>query len=330
MRNLTDAAEAIRAAHTVAICAHINPDGDTVGSVLAMKLVLDRMGKDTEVFCQDRIPYDLMSLPLPGASEVHAPDEARRDMYDLLLALDISCPDMMGDCRALLGRCRRSCLIDHHETDTGYCEINVIDGGAAANCQILPELIDLLGVEITRDIAGWLYVGTATDTGHFLFPNTDSETFSVLSRLMKTGFLPEPLNRILFLTYRAPFLKLLSRAIQSMRSYVGGQLTVMRLSARDYAECGATHEDSEMIVNYGLTVGARCTALAKEEKPGTVRFSLRSVPPFSVRDPAQKLGGGGHSQAAGISLDGSLDETTGRVVRELIACLEADRGGRVS
>lgn len=330
MRNLADAAEAIRAAHTVAICAHMNPDGDTIGSVLAMKLVLDRIGKETEVFCQDRIPDDLNSLPLPAASCVHTPDEARRDRYDLLLALDVSCMDMMGECGMLFKKCMHSCVIDHHESNSGYAEINVIDGGAAANCQILPELIDMLGAEISSDIAGWLYVGIATDTGHFLFPNTNSETFSVLARLMKTGFLPEPLNRILFLTYPVPFLKLLGRAIQSMKFYAGGQLTVMRLTLQDYKDCCATHEDSEMIVNYGLTVGTRCTALAKEERPGTVRFSLRSVPPFSVREAAQKLGGGGHSQAAGVSLDGTLAETEERVTRELIACLEADGGGRVS
>lgn len=330
MRDLTDVAKAIRAARTVAVCAHMNPDGDTVGSVLAMKLALDSMGKEAEVFCQDAMPDDLKRLPLPCVSDVRTPDAARGDGYDLLLALDISCTDMMGECRSLLSKCRHSCLIDHHESNTGYCEINMIDGGASANCQILPELIDMLGVEITPEIAGWLYVGIATDTGHFLFPNVNSETFSVLSRLMKTGFLPEPVNRILFLTYGMPFLKLLGRAIQSTRSYADGQLTVMRLAAEDYAECGASHEDSEMIVNYGLTVGARCAVLAKEEKPGNVRFSLRSVPPFSVREPAQKLGGGGHSQAAGVSLDGTLDETTRRVTRELVACLEADRGGRVS
>ena len=166
MRTLDGVMAAIRAAKSVAIVCHVSPDGDTVGSALAMRLGLMAMGKQVTLFCQDKIPDILMFLP--GADAFCMPENSDKQ-YDLLLCLDVSDERRMGTCAALLEHAVHTALVDHHGTNTCFCQENFVDGSAPANCLIVYELLQRMGCEITADIALCLAVGLSTDTGHLVY-----------------------------------------------------------------------------------------------------------------------------------------------------------------
>ena len=322
MRDPAGIAEAVRQADSICICGHVSPDGDTVGAALAMRLILLGMGKKARVFFHDKIPDNLTFLP--GAEMIGRPenDDSR---YDLFLAVDVSTPDRLGSCGELMSRCARSAQIDHHGTNPEYAQVNSVDGNASATCTMIREQMDWLGAKLTRDIAVCLYTGISTDTGNFSFSCTDPEAFRAAGRLLEEGLPLAELNMRLFRERSAPQLRLLGRAIESLRYEADGRIAVMTLTLKDFEDCGALSEHSDTVVNYGLeTVGTKMAVLGRESDDGRLKFSLRARAPLTVDGVAAELGGGGHPQAAGISIDGSLEETTRLVVRKMKASLEPD------
>ena len=322
MRDPEGIARAIAEAESIAICSHISPDGDTIGSALAMRLVLMEMGKKVSVFCQDKVPDNLSFLP--GVEMIHAADGCD-EHFDLMLSVDVSDRARLGSCEQLRSLCAHTAQIDHHESNDHFMEVNSIDGDAAATCVMIREQMKVLGVPLNREIAICLYAGISTDTGNFTFSCTDGETFRVMGDLMDVGLPLAPLSRTLFREKSRPHLLLLGRAIEKM-SFAGPhhEIAVMTLSLRDFEDCAAVSEHSDTIVNYGLeTTGTRLALLGRESKDeGRIKFSLRALEPLRVDEVAVRLGGGGHAQAAGATLDGSLEETTARVIREMIHELE--------
>lgn len=305
-------ADAIRQAQTVAVCCHVNPDGDAIGSSLAVMHGLRKLGKTVEPYCQDKVPDNLMFLP--GAAEVRNAESIGEKQYDLLLCVDTSTLDRMGECVRLMDRCAKTAQVDHHGTNPGYTEINDIDGGAAANCLLIHELLKQLGVESDPDIAMCLYAGISTDTGNFAFSNTGAESFSVMSELMEAGLPLQDLNRKLFRERSKAQVLLMGRTIDGMEYLCDGQLVVMSLTYNDFLECGALPEHADTLVNIGMdTVGAKMAVLGRETVDGKIKFSLRALAPYRVDEIATVFGGGGHEQAAGITMEGSLQERVKQV-----------------
>ena len=323
MRDPAGIAEAIRAAESVCICGHVNPDGDTIGSALAMRLILLGSGKKAQVFFQDKVPDNLMFLP--GADTIRKP-ETCGERYDLFLAVDVSDPARLGGCAALMSRCTQTAQIDHHGTNPGYTRISSVDGNASATCAMIPEQMRFLRSDMTPEIAVCLYTGISTDTGNFSFSCTDAETFQVMSDLIEYGLPLAELNMRLFRERPGPQLKLLGRAIEHKRYEAGGRLAVMTLTRQDFRDCGALSEHADTLVNFGLeTVGTEMALLAREsEEEGLIKCSLRARAPLAVDGIAARLGGGGHPQAAGVTLKGSLQEMTERVVQAMTAALETN------
>ena len=325
MRDPEGIARALRAAESIAVCSHINPDGDTIGSALAMRLMLQGMCKRVRVFCRDKVPDNLAFLP--GAEEIRVPDGAE-EHFDLLLSVDASDEARLDTCWTVLKeRSAHTAQIDHHGTNPLFMEVNSVDGNAAATCVMIREQLRHMGVPLTREIAMCLYAGISTDTGNFSFDCTDAETFRAMADLMGTDLPLSDMNYRLFREKSRPHLRLLGRAISSLR-YRGPEdrIAVMTLTRKDFEACGATSEHADTIVNYGMeSTGTRMSLLGREDEDGKIKFSLRAVAPFSVDEIAARLGGGGHSRAAGISMEGALEETTERVVTEMIRELEKER-----
>jgi phosphoesterase RecJ-like protein len=314
-RNPEAIARIIRDADRIAICSHINPDGDTLGCATAMRLGLQYLGKSVFLFCDGKVPDNLAFLP--GAEEIRPPEEAE-GAFDLLLTVDISDVERMGACAALMERCRHTAQIDHHPTNPLFMEVNSVDGKAPAACVLIREQLRTLEVPMTEEIAICLYTGISTDTGNFAFAYTNAECFRIMAELMECGLPLARLNRILFRERSREQLLLLGRAIESIRFYDDGQIAVMTLTARDFQECGALSEHADKLVNYAMdTVGVRMAMLAREDGDGTIKFSLRARQPDTVNDVAQRLGGGGHPQASGMTREGTLEEQVQIVLKEL-------------
>ena len=314
--------EAIRNARTIAVCSHINPDGDTVGSATAMRLGLESLGKEVYLFCDDKIPDQLSFLP--GVEHFRRPQESDGP-FDLVLAVDISDKARMGACELLISRSAHTAQIDHHPTNPMYMETNSIDGKAPANCLLIREQLRELGVAMTREIAICLYTGISTDTGNFAFSSTNAETFEVMAELMRHGLPLSNLNRILFRERSRPQVLLMGKAIDSLMYYCDGVIAVMKLTEQDFKDCGALSEHADTLVNVGLeTIGTKMAILGRETGDGMIKFSLRAKYPTCISDVAQSLGGGGHPQASGVTLAGTLDEATERVLEAMIKKLNGN------
>ncbi len=316
---MADVAEAVRRASAVAVCCHVSPDGDAIGSALALRLGLERLGKRTSVFCADKVP-DLVAM-LPGADTVRGYDSlAEGERFDLLFPVDTAGADRLGDgvLKRMLTRCDCSCQLDHHHTNPGYCAVNCVDGTAPAAGILVRELLGVLGIAIDADIAACLYAAIATDTGNFSYGNVTPEAFRVMAELLEAGLRLDELNRRLFVVQPEAQVRLTGRAIASMRLFHGGEIAVLSLSERDFAECGALPEHADTVVNKGLSVLGVRMALLVREHGGAVKASLRAVAPDTVSEVARGFGGGGHAQAAGCTLHGcSLEEAAQRVLGAL-------------
>ena len=320
-RNPEGIAEAIRKAHTVALVSHVNPDGDTIGGVLAMRLILEKLHKEVTLFCDGKVP-DSISI-LPGAELFRVP-EGTEGPFDLLLSIDVSDENRMGRSAALKKNSRTTAQIDHHDTNPLFMDINSVDGTAPAVCLLIREQMKALGVPLNRDIATCLYTGLSTDTGNFAYASTTKECFEVMSELMDTGFDLSEMNRILFRVKPRAQIRLLGRALDSLQFRGNGKIAVMTLTQKDFEECGALSEHADTIVNYGLdTIGTEMCMLAREAAEGTVKFSLRAKEPMCVNDIALLFGGGGHPQASGITMAGPLDEAAAKVLAEMEKKMEA-------
>ena len=315
-RNPEAIARMIRDAQRIAVCSHINPDGDTLGCATAMRLALLKMGKEPVLFCDGKVPDQLAFLPGIGEMSIPTGDE---EPFDLMLAVDVSDIRRLGCCEKLIQISRHTAQIDHHPTNPLFMEENSVDGGAPAACILIREQIAALGQEIDRDMAICLYTGISTDTGNFAFASTNADCFEIMSELMGKDLPLAKLNRILFRERAKPQVLLMGRALNSLQYYENGQIAVMKLTRRDFDECEALSEHADTLVNFGLdTVGTRMAMLAREAQDGSIKFSLRAKEPDCVSDIAQSFGGGGHPQAAGITLYGKLDETAGNVLDAMI------------
>ena len=314
-RNTEAVGQAIRNAETIAVCSHTNPDGDTLGSAAAMRLALISLGKKVTLFCDDKIP-DQMNF-LPGADQFRKPT-GNEGPFDLLLAVDNADQGQMGACELLIPRSRHTAQIDHHPTNPLFMEINSVDGKCPSNCVLIREQIRELGVPLNREIAICLYAGLSTDTGNFSFKGTNAEVFGIMSELMRYDLPLNVLSRVLFLEKSKEQLLLMGKAINSIRFYCDGKIAVMKLTEQDFAACGAMKEHAESLVNLGLyTNGTMMAMLAREAGSGMIKISLRAKTPYFVNDVAKNLGGGGHPQASGATIAGTLDEVTERVLQTL-------------
>ena len=314
-RNPEAIARCIREAQTIAVVSHINPDGDTLGSAAAMRLILNAMGREAALFCDGKIPDQLSFLP--GQEQFRVPDGSEGP-FDLMLAVDVSDEKRLGACAALKAKCRHTAQIDHHPTNPLFMEVNSVDGEAPANCILIRELMETLGVPMTREIAICLYTGISTDTGNFAFGSTNAEAFRIMSELMEHDLPLARLNRILFRVKSREQIRLLGKAIESMTFRGDGKIAVMKLTQADFAACGALSEHADTIVNYGLdTWHTEMALLGRETDDGKVKFSLRAKEPYRVDIIAGQFGGGGHPQAAGITMEGTLEECVESVVKAM-------------
>ena len=309
-------ARMIREAGTIAIVSHVNPDGDTLGCAAAMRLALTRLGKKSDMFCDGKVPDQMLFLP--GIREMRLPGD-QEGSYDLMLSVDVSDPKRLGGCEKLTGICTHTAQIDHHPTNPLFMEVNYVDGEAPASCLLIRELLRMLDVEIDRELAICLYTGISTDTGNFAFAATNAACFEVMSELMTHELPLAELNRILFRERAMPQVLLIGRALNSLQYFANGRIAVMKLTRQDFDQCGALSEHADTVVNFGLdTIGTRMALLARESEDGKIKFSLRAKEPDCISDIAQAFGGGGHPQASGITMTGTLDETVSLVLNALI------------
>jgi bifunctional oligoribonuclease and PAP phosphatase NrnA len=319
---LARAADAIRAGERFLVTTHENPDGDALGSMLAMKLGLDQLGKDALMLLAGDapLPAEYAFMPLDGLLRRAPSDASER----ILLAVDCANESRIGPDPEVLQHAPLVIDLDHHHDNTRFGDINAIDASASSSGELLRDLFYELGIELTPEIAEALYIALVTDTGRFQYTNTTPKSLRLAAELVESG---ADLHRIfqgVYETVQFAKLKLLARALERAQVYEGGRLVVSYLLRDDFHEVGAAEPYSEGIIDYLRAVeGADMAALIREPPRAagpTRRVSLRaSHDELDVSAIARKSDGGGHRQAAGFSSEASIEEITEFIRREFAA-----------
>ncbi len=309
--------ELIVNSETFFLAGHLNPDGDTIGSMLAIASVLKRLGKKVRLFSQDPVPENLRFLP--NAKSIRSRLPAAR--FDAAILLECSNPARGGNLEPVLKRCGKVVNIDHHKTSEFYGDINIVEPHSSSTAEIVYRLFHNMTVNVTRREATCLYTGMVTDTGRFHFPATSPRTLEIASRLLETGFKFSRINDILYATKACEALKILGRALESLELKAGGRLAVLTLKASDFKEFEARSEHSENVINYGMMPPGVKAAVMFREEAERVSVTFRSRGHLDVSLVAKSFGGGGHRNASGCRMKAGLAAAREKVLSVLTRLL---------
>jgi phosphoesterase RecJ-like protein len=309
----------LRRADKLLLVTHENPDGDALGSLLGMHLILEGLGKDSVMFMdadQFPLPYEYQRMEL---DEVHR--ELPEDLEErVIVFLDCGNIDRMPVDFLRQGH-QHVLNIDHHHDNTKFGDVNLVVGHASCTAEILWDLARDLEVEITPDLANALYIALVTDTGKFMFENTTPKAHEMAAELIEAGVQPQEAHRSLYEGLPFARLQLLARALNAVQRFDGGALTLTHVTREDFSHSNAVESDSEGIVDHLRQVeGTVVAALVREllEVDGRRKVSLRATDKrVDVSMIARGLGGGGHRQAAGFTTDVPMDELIERLRREI-------------
>ena len=305
------------------LIGHVHPDGDAVGTCMAVCLALRALGRRAFVCLPDPVPR--MYAGYPHADEVVTAGCEMPFEPKTAFALDVSETFRMGGAQALFDGCADQAVLDHHGSNPGFGDLCCVDGQAAAAGQLAMRLLDALDVNLTDDMALWLFVALSTDTGHFRFSSTSPETFRCAARLVEAGADVAALTRDLWYTRSEGRTRLLGAILGDMQRSVDGRICWSRLTRRMLLNCMATLEDNEGAVNYLLEVeGVELAVLAEERGASQTKFSLRSKADVDVSALAARFGGGGHRQAAGCTIDEPIDAALDKLLRAVAEAIGAE------
>jgi phosphoesterase RecJ-like protein len=313
--------EAVHGRRRVLLFAHVYPDGDVLGSQLGLGLALRAAGRTVTFACAHPVPEPFHFLP--GAADVQQ-WKASRNGFDLVVALD--CPDpgrLGGLLEGARGPGAQVLNIDHHGDNRRYGDINWVDTGAAATGEMVYDVVEAVGLPLTTDVAVNLYTAIVTDTGSFRYSNTTPKTFRVAARLVELGVDPARVATTVYETREPGGLRLLGQILQGVETDADGAVAWLVI---DRALAGSPDlPEAEEFVNYPRSVRTAKVAVLFRELPDGVKVSLRAKGEVDVARIAAGLGGGGHPNAAGVIVRGSLAEAKAVVLGAVRQALAAGR-----
>ena len=301
---------------SLVIMGHLDPDADSVSSMLAIYYAFAGDKKNWHLLLQDT-PGDNLSY-LPGFDKIKQLDNFNEPIKNILL---VDCKDLNRANRIGLQEenLDKLLVIDHHLSKAKKNPLKLIDSSAAACCELIYKLIKKAKIPLTQDLALILYSGLASDTGCFRQSNTTAQTLNIASKLLKTGFNPDPVRINLFERRSAANIKILGKALSNMEVYFDNKLCFLTAYYKDKQNFGASVNDCTSIVNYALTpIGAKIGVFFEERENDVVKISFRSRNGYAVNSFAEMLGGGGHLLAAGVTVNGKIDDVKKQVL-ELIS-----------
>ena len=296
-----------------AVLSHVRPDGDALGSQLALGLSLKQLGKDIRIWNEDGMLEKYSFVPC--AVLLTKPPATAED-FDVVIALDTAIQNRLGTSLESIRSTKLWINIDHHPSNPRYGDLVYIDANAPATGQILFELMKSQELPIDTQIAENLYVAISTDTGSFQYPNTSARTFDIAAELVRAGVDVGGVSQQLYENYPRRRIELLRELLRTLRFEASGRIASFTLSLKTAAELGVLPEDNEGLIDHVRAIRGVIVAIFFEELPdGKVRVSMRSKSnKIDVCAICQKFGGGGHTLAAGARIRGTLSEVEQRVL----------------
>ena len=295
----------IKKSSRILIIPHKSPDGDTIGSALAMYQVLMRMGKSVEIICYDSAPPEFAFLP--NIEKIRKGEPSLN--YDSYLILDAGATHLTGFHEShpdLFNKTLDVINIDHHQSNDFYGKYNIVDSNAASTTMVLYEILTALGYSIDRFTATCLLTGIYTDTGSFMHSNTRSDVLRVGARLLAKGADLRSISKEVFNTTKISTMRLWGRVLKNINQTPEG-ITMSVVKEKDFTDTGADYSEMSGVVDYINSVPGSEYSVILTEKAGKVKGSLRTLKnEVNVAEIAANYGGGGHTKAAGFTITGRL------------------------
>ncbi|MEM7145181.1 MAG: bifunctional oligoribonuclease/PAP phosphatase NrnA [Verrucomicrobiota bacterium] len=307
------------------VASHVRPDGDAIGSTLAMGYALRSMGKEVIMVNQDGIPGVFRFLP--GVDAIETPDAYPDGVeVDVVCALDTAVQNRVGSgvLGLVEGKDVKWVNIDHHVSNPGYGDVNYIDGESPATGQILYELIHALKVPLTEEVRNALWAGITTDTGSFQYPSTTAKTFEIGAELIREGVDVGKISEQIFDSYPRRRVELLRELLNVLKISDDGRVASWGLTIAARDKVGAHPEDTEDLINTIRGIeGVQVAVFFEELDDGHIRISSRSkTPEVDVSELCKKFNGGGHRLAAGARVSGTIEEVEAAFLGAVNECFE--------
>ena len=303
--------ELLKKGESFLIASHFNPDGDGIGSTLAMGAFIERIGKRAVLYNRDRLLSSLAFLP--GSEKiVSSIDPAAK--FDMTIMVDCAQQKRISDEFASFAGKGRVACIDHHLLEAPEADSTLVDKDAASTGEVVLRLLRRARMEITPDVATCIYTTLVVDTGFFRYSNTNESIFALASELVSEGASPWLVAKHLEESYPLSRMRLLGRSLSSLELRHGGRYATMDVTQAMLGETGAAIEHSDEFAVYPRAIeGVEVSALFREIEPGRVKVSLRSKDTIDVAAIARGFGGGGHARAAGLMIKAPLVEAKARL-----------------
>jgi len=314
----TEIRDAILARQRFLITSHARPDGDSIGSQLAMAYALEALGKDVRLVNADPAPQHYMEFP--GLDRIEIARSVERTDAEALIVMESGDLQRTG-VEGFDGRFTIN--IDHHQGNTFYGNLNWVDESAAACGEMVFDLIAALGVPLTIEIATHVYLAILTDTGSFHYANITPKTFDICRRTVEAGVNPGAMARRVFDQNSFGKLRLIGALLAEMDLLADGRLAAMYLNDDIMNATGTTYNDTEGLINLPLTAREiQAVVFFKLGADGDIHVSMRSKYDVDVRAIAARHGGGGHKNAAGFKVRGPLSAVRDAILKEIAGAIE--------
>lgn len=313
--NMVKAADLIRNSKNIFIASHINPDGDNIGSSLALALALKKNNKNVFVLKSDIVPKNFVFLP--GIDLIEDYNEEMGGI-DLFVALDCGDEHRLGKNKVLFENAKKTINIDHHISNTNFGHINIVDPKASATGELIYEFIKHLNIDLDKEIATNLYTAISTDTGSFKYESVTSETHKIVADLLDTGIDKNNININLYEKMSFTRMKLFIKSLTTLETFDNGQIAVVKITQDMLKETGASLEDAEGIISFIRkleTVEAAC--ILKELEKENIKISLRTKKYLDASLICSNFDGGGHKRAAGCTIYKEIEESKDLIVKSI-------------
>jgi len=304
--NFSELADVILKHNSFIVTSHITPDGDALGSVLALTLALKKLGKNVVPIINDIVPAKFNFLPYADKLRPYTPQV---DKAEVIICLDSGDVERLGFKNDLRSIGDLIVNLDHHKSNSLFGDINIIDDKSSATGELVYRLIKTLGVPIDLDMATCIYTSIITDTGSAKYSNTTPSCLKILSEMVEIGVRPDYISREVFEKKSYASILLLKEALDTLKLAEGGQVAYMELTRDMFKKAGAKEEDSDGFINFAREIdGVEVAVLFREQEDLKIKVGLRSKVWVDVSRIAEKFGGGGHARAAGCTLEGPLEK----------------------
>lgn len=289
----------------VCLLGHSSPDGDCIMASFALHAYLQQMGKDTDIALEGKIPYNYdhyidRSLILTGV-----PQQA----YDVAIAVDCVTPGRLGSFASLFFAARHRVVIDHHITNRGFGQMNIMDGKASSTCELIYRFFRTVHFPIDKQVAEFLYIGILTDTGKFRYPSTKGHTHRAIGDLIDHGAEPDEIYKYIFRDKPLGIVKACGAGMAGLQIHASGKAAIAKIT-KEIAALNDGHIDEiDGIIDWLMEIrGVQVACVLKEVHNKLTKVSLRSEKGYNLKNLVLRYHGGGHEHAAGFHFPGSVDE----------------------